>query len=137
MDLGPAGARFRQECGVPVLVAGRIRTAEEAETLVASGMADGIAMARTWVAEPEWINKIDAGQDGRIRPCMSCNQACTGFLNRGYRSGCVIHSGAGREIEFPRCRKVVGQPPLVVVGGGPAGLEAARLAALRGFRVTL
>lgn len=137
MELTQVSRRFREVSGVPVIVAGRIRTAAEADGIIAEGLADVVAMARTWVADAAWAAKYAEGRDDEVRPCMSCNQACAGFLNRGLRSGCVLDPRSGREIEFPRLSRIKTRTALAVVGGGPAGLEAARLAAMRGFRVTL
>jgi len=135
---------------VPVFLAGRIRTAGEAESLLAEGVADVVAMARTWIAEPQWIAKIAANRESEIRPCMSCNQGCVGFVFRGLPGTCVLNPRAGRELEWRsddepgtaagKSRAATRRheaPTLAVIGGGPGGLEAARLGALAGFRVTL
>jgi 2,4-dienoyl-CoA reductase-like NADH-dependent reductase (Old Yellow Enzyme family) len=130
-------ATFKKSLAVPVVVAGRIRTPAEAEQVLASSQADIIAMARTWIAEPDWVAKTAAGEEGRIRPCMSCNQACIGFIGRKLPLTCVLNAAAGREVELPPVERAAAPKRVVVIGGGPAGMDAARTAALRGHRVTL
>jgi 2,4-dienoyl-CoA reductase-like NADH-dependent reductase (Old Yellow Enzyme family) len=150
VPLRETGRRFHEALAVPVFLTGRIRTAEEAESLHADGAADVLAMARTWIAEPQWIAKIAENRESEIRPCMSCNQGCVGFVFRGLPGTCVVNPRAGRELEWQsdhelgtasgelRAKAPRHQAPmLAVIGGGPAGLETARLGALAGFRVTL
>lgn len=144
--LSEEGRAFKRALRVPVTLAGRIRTAAEAEDLISSGAADAIAMARSWIADPDWGRKLLSGNERQIRPCMSCNQGCVGMVFRGVPGTCVLNPRAGREFEVadpgqsphaPRL-SAAGQPlRVVIIGGGPAGLEAARLAALQGFAVEL
>lgn len=137
--LAEEAAAFRRALRVPVVVAGRIRTAAEAERIIGAGQADAVAMARTWIAEPEWGLKLQSGREAEIRPCMSCNQGCVGHVFRGVPGTCVLNPRAGREQEWSVPAPRAGAQPLrvAVVGGGPAGLETSRLAALAGHRVTL
>lgn len=136
---------MRDALPVPVFVAGRIRTPDEAESLLAAGDADVIAMARSWIADPQWLEKVRAGRPETVRPCLSCNQGCVGSVFRGLPGTCVLNPRAGRELEWEdesRCaQRRARQPPtqrrVAVIGGGPAGLETARLAAAAGFEVTL
>jgi len=135
--LSEAAARFRVALGVPIVVAGSVRTPDEAVAVIKEGCADVVALARPWIADPNWLRKIHDGDAGAITPCVSCNQACT-FAQRNIGPAtCVVNPRAGREFEQPRGKRVVADKALTVVGGGPAGLEAARRAADRGFRVTL
>ena len=136
-QLAEEGARFKAAITTPVIIAGRIRTASEAEQIIADGSADIVAMARTWIAEPEWMKKVAAGRESEIRPCMSCNQACAAFAFRGIPGSCVINPVAGREIDFPKIRRAPKGATVAVVGGGPAGLEASRQCGLRGYSVDL
>ena len=136
-QLAEEAARFREGLSVPVTVAGRIRTPDEAEAIVANGQADVVAMARTFIAEPDWVVKVRRGEEERIRPCMSCNQVCLGFATLGLPAGCNINAAAGRELEMPGGAPVATRRNIAVVGGGPAGLECARVAAQRGHAVTL
>ena len=135
--LAETAERFRNQLEIPIIVAGRIRTPGEAEAILAAGQADVVAMARTWIAEPEWMAKIERGEEDQIRPCMSCNQGCLGSVVRGLPGTCVLNTAAGRETEVAPIERVVRPQRIAIVGGGPAGLEMARLAALRGDRVTL
>ncbi len=136
-QLAEEGARFKAAISAPIIIAGRIRTASEAEKIIADGSADAVAMARTWIAEPEWMKKVLAGRESEIRPCMSCSQACAGFAFRNIPGSCVINPVAGREIDFPAIRRAPKGKTVAVVGGGPAGLEAARQCGLRGYSVHL
>lgn len=137
MQLSEEGRRFKQELSVPVIIAGRIRTPEEAEELIRDGCADVVAMARTWIAEPEWANKAEAGMSASIRPCMSCNQACAALVYAGHPGTCVLNPAAGRERELPTPNRVARPRRIAVVGAGPAGMEAARVAAEAKHQVTL
>ncbi|MSO66026.1 MAG: hypothetical protein EXQ85_09595 [Alphaproteobacteria bacterium] len=136
-QIAEQSAVFRRELKVPVIVAGRIRTAAEAEAIIAKGQADIVAMARTWIAEPDWIRKLVEDREDEIRPCMTCNQACIGFVTRGFPGSCNINPTAGRELELTPPAPAARPKKVAVIGGGPAGLETARVAALRGHRVTL
>ena len=136
-QLAAEGARFKAAMTTPIIIAGRIRTASEAEKVIADGSADVVAMARTWIAEPEWMKKVMAGRESAIRPCMSCSQACAGFAFRGIPGSCVINPLAGREIDFPAIKRGPKGTKVAVVGGGPAGLEVSRQCGLRGHSVHL
>ncbi len=137
-QLAEEAKHFKAAIKVPVIVAGRIRSPADAERMIAEGSADIVAMARTWIADPEWANKIIEGREEMIRPCMSCNQACAGFVFKHIPGSCVLNPTAGREGEMPLNPAPTARPKSVaVIGGGPAGMEAARVAAARGHRVTL
>ncbi len=130
-------SRFRAALGVPVMVAGSIRSPQEIDEIVAVGDADVIAMARPWIADPNWVKKVGDGRERDIRPCISCNQACT-FAQRGVGPAtCVVNPRAGREAERPKRPRAPRPQRIAVIGAGPAGLEAARAAAVRGHDVTL
>ena len=137
VQLAEQSAHFTEALPVPVTVAGRIRSPAEAEAIVANGQADIVAMARTFIADPDWVVKVRRGQEERIRPCMSCNQVCLGFATLALPAGCNINAAAGRELELPRKAPSPIRKRVAVVGGGPAGLECARGAAQRGHAVTL
>ncbi len=137
-QLSEESKAFKAAVKVPVIVAGRIRSPADAERIIAEGSADIVAMARTWIADPEWANKIIDGHEDRIRPCMSCNQGCVSFVFRHIPGTCVLNPTAGREGEIALNPEPAAKPKkIAVVGGGPAGMEAARVAAARGHRVTL
>ena len=130
-------ARFRAALPVPVMVAGRIRTAVEAESVLAAGGADVIALARPWIADPNWLLKTMVDHEAEVRPCISCNQSCT-FAQRGHGPAtCTVNPEAGRELELTEPKPAKQRKTVAVIGGGPAGMEAARVAALRGHRVSL
>ncbi|MFO1050436.1 MAG: FAD-dependent oxidoreductase [Geminicoccaceae bacterium] len=116
-----------------------IRTPENADYVVASGQADMVSIVRGQIADPHLANKARAGRADDVRPCLSCNQMCWGRRSRDYWISCLINPSAGREWEWGGDRFEPAARPkrVLVVGGGPAGLEAARVAAERGHQVTL
>jgi 2,4-dienoyl-CoA reductase-like NADH-dependent reductase (Old Yellow Enzyme family) len=126
-------ARFRQAVGVPVLVAGRNVEPEVAEAGLAAGV-DLVAMTRAIIADPDLPLKVAAGE--RKRPCISLNEGCIGRLYTGLPMWCSVNP-AIREPEVARLTPAVDPGRVVVVGGGVAGLEAARAAALRGHHVVV
>ena len=116
-----------------------IRTPENADYVVASGDADLVSIVRGQIADPHWVNKTRQDRDEDIRGCISCNQMCWGRRSRDYWISCLINPSAGREFEWGGDRFTPAAQPkkVLVVGGGPAGMEAARVAAERGHAVTL
>ena len=123
----------------PVMVTGRIMTLDHASALISSGEADMVSMVRALIADPNLVNKARAGTEEKIRPCIGSNMGCVGQLMTTGRLGCVVNSAAGRERTtlFDVQEKADIEKKILVVGGGPAGLEFARAAALRGHQVEL
>ncbi len=127
-------AAFKREVGLPVFHAARIADIATARHAIGEGLIDMAGMTRAHIADPQIVNKIAAGDEDRIRPCVGATH-CMGET----RPVCLHNPSTGREGRLPH--KVVPSETLgrrvVVVGGGVAGLEAARVAALRGHNVTL
>ncbi|HXQ41106.1 MAG TPA: FAD-dependent oxidoreductase, partial [Candidatus Udaeobacter sp.] len=116
-----------------------IRTPENADYVVASGQADMVSVVRGQIADPHLANKASEGRAEDIRRCISCNQMCWGRRHRDYWISCLVNPSAGREYlwDGDTFKPAPSPKTVLVVGGGPAGLEAARVAASRGHRVTL
>ncbi len=136
---------------VPVIASTRIGTLELAERVLAAGSADFISLARPFLADPAILVKARAGEAERINPCIACNQACIDRSLRDLEVSCMVNPRAGREWEWgeeegrerpsgERERRRVagaGRGSFAVIGGGPAGLEAARVLAVAGAHVVL
>ena len=116
-----------------------IRTPENADYTIASGDSDLVSIVRGQIADPHWVNKTRDNRHEDIRGCISCNQMCWGRRSRDYWISCLINPSAGREFEWggDRFKQAETARKVLVVGGGPAGMEAARVAAERGHQVTL
>lgn len=116
-----------------------IRTPDNAEITLGEGSADLVSIVRGQIADPHLANKARSGTPEDIRGCLSCNQMCWGRRSRDYWISCLINPSVGREAEWggDRFERVADPQSVLVVGGGPAGLEAARAAAERGHRVVL
>ena len=127
---------IKKAVNVPVSAVGRIVDAEMAARVIESGMADMVAMGRPLLADPDWGTKIAAGKACDIRRCISCNKGCTDAIQNRQFLSCVLNAENGYE-NSRSIQPAAQKKKVAVLGGGPAGLEAARVAALRGHDVTL
>lgn len=128
-----AAGIIRGKCAIPVLVGQRIARPELAEQLLADGQADLIGMARALIADPYWLDKVRDGRVTQIRPCIGVNQDCRAFAPHLH---CAVNPQAGREqvAPFDAPQPAPASRSIAIIGGGPAGLEAARAATLRGHK---
>ncbi|WP_231583910.1 FAD-dependent oxidoreductase [Cellulomonas sp. A375-1] len=131
----PAARAMKEVLSIPVMAVGNL-TPENAVAVLEDGDADFVGIGRGLIADPQWAGKIAAGRRDDIRPCIRCNQLCVGNAFFALPLGCAVNPQVGFERE--RALTPVDTPRRVaVVGGGPAGLEAARVAAIRGHDVDL
>ncbi len=131
-----ATRRLKQAVKIPLIASNRINAPEVAEEIVARGDADMVSLARAMLADEAFANKAKAGDRAGINICIACNQACLDHYFIGQPASCVVNPRAGRETKLvfaPASKK----KRVAVVGGGPAGLSCAAVAAERGHEVTL
>lgn len=123
---------------IPVFAVCRFRTIAEADAFLAPGDVHMVGMARAHIAEPALVRHAAEGREHESRPCIACNQGCAGFLAQSLPITCLVNPRAGREAEWADPPRPAETPrSVLVIGGGPAGMEAATLAARRGHRVEL
>ena len=138
--LGSSGQVTAAVSGVPRLVTGRFRTLEEVEQVLREGAADIVSMVRAHIADPDLVRKTREGRAHEVRPCIGCNQGCIArTAGRDLRMACTVNPAVGYELTLAEDLIGTTADPrrVVVVGGGPAGMEAARTARLRGHEVIL
>ena len=134
-----SNARITPSLTKPTMVVGRIMTLDDAERIVAEGQADMVSMVRALIADPELVAKTQRGDGHLVRPCIGSNIGCVGQLMTTGVLSCVVNVAAAQEtsVTFEPPAPAPVRKRVLVVGGGPAGLEAARTAALRGHEVHL
>lgn len=129
-------SRLKRAVSAPCLVTGRFLRLQEANDAIELGDADLVSMTRASIADPDLVVKSVAGTEPR--PCIGCNVGCVAGLVEGYPMACSVNPAVGREAEeADLATRRVTSKDVLVVGGGPAGMELARVAASRGHRVTL
>ncbi|MDQ1041720.1 mycofactocin system FadH/OYE family oxidoreductase 2 [Streptomyces sp. V3I8] len=127
---------IRRAVRLPVIGVGRIKDPVQAERALAEGHCDLVGVVRGQIADPDFLAKARTGHGAQIRTCLSCNQECVGRMGLNHRLGCIENPAVGQEsVVLPPPR--LGTRRVLVVGGGPGGLQCAATAARRGHRVTL
>jgi 2,4-dienoyl-CoA reductase (NADPH2) len=122
--------------GIPIIASNRVNTPDTILRILQDGEADIVSMARPMLADPDFINKSRNNLPGRINTCIACNQACLDHSFKELMVSCLVNPEANRELEFQNIPKGK-RSKVVVVGSGPGGMEAARVAAILGHDVIL
>jgi 2,4-dienoyl-CoA reductase-like NADH-dependent reductase (Old Yellow Enzyme family)/thioredoxin reductase len=133
----PYAARIKRQSRIPVFVTGRINQPQDADAVIAGNHADVCGMTRALICDPEMPNKTARGALEDIRACIACNQACIGHFHKGFPISCIQNPVSGRELRFGTLSPASPRKKVMVVGGGPAGMKAAAIAAERGHHATL
>lgn len=126
----------KEAVSIPIICGSRMGDVDTDERCIEEGAFDAIAIGRPMLADPDLPKKIAIGRPDKIRPCIACNQGCLLRLFQGLPSGCAVNPLIGRDKDYAPM-PALARKSVVVVGGGVAGMEAARTCAMRGHRVTL
>ena len=129
-------AKVKEVVNIPVITVGRFTEPELVERIIEEGKADMVALGRGLLADPFWVQKVEQGLERKIRPCIGCLDGCLGRIFAGKPLSCAVNPSVGRETRYA-IKRADEQKMVIIAGGGVAGLEAARTAALRGHLVTL
>ena len=135
--VAPYAERVKRATSRAILVTGRFNRPQDAEDALEAGQADMIGMTRAQICDPDMARKTFNQQADEIRVCIACNQACIGHYALGAPISCIQFPESGRELQYGEHSAASVSRDVLVVGGGPAGLKAAAVAAERGHRVTL
>lgn len=136
-------AGIREVVKLPVFCTGRIKDPVQAERILREGLADMVDVVRGQICDPAFTRKAREGRTESIHLCISCNQYCIGRMGLNLSLGCIQSPATGNELQFPlptipaRVKALRRKPTLLVIGGGPAGMQAAKIAAQRGYAVRL
>ena len=130
-------AAVKAKVNIPVVAVGRIKSPHMAEQIIAEEKADIVALGRSLLADPQWPNKADRGAMRRIRPCIGCCLGCIHAVLQLEPGGCVVNPDVGREYLLGDLPPTQQKRRVLVIGAGPAGLAAARIAALQGHTVAV
>ena len=133
----PFAKQIKQSVSKPVILGGRINQPQEAEKMISEGIADFCAMVRPFIADPKFALKAERGHSDDIRACVACNQACVGHRLAHFPISCIQHPESGRETIYGELAPAQTIKKVLVVGGGPAGMKAAIVAANRGHKVEI
>uniref|UniRef100_UPI00344E9028 bilirubin reductase, long form n=1 Tax=Carnobacterium sp. TaxID=48221 RepID=UPI00344E9028 len=132
----PYSKKIKDAVNIPVSTVGRILNPSYAQSMLDNGSCDIIGLGRPLLSDPDWVNKAESGNESRIRQCIMCNKGCTDAIQNRQFVSCVLNAENGYEY-----KKMISKAPVsknvVIIGAGVAGLEAARVAALEGHKVTL
>ena len=132
----PYAQGVKEAVGIPVIAVGKLRSPEMGDGLIRDGKADFVAIGRSLLADPEWPNKAREGRLKEINPCIACNQGCISRLFLQQDVWCTVNPVTARELEFAKPAPAT-KKRVLIAGGGPAGMEAAKVAAERGHSVVL
>jgi 2-enoate reductase len=129
-------AEVKKVVKIPVIAVGRLDVPELAEKVITEGKADLVAIGRGFLSDPHWSKKVEEGREKHIRPCVGCHDGCMGRLVVGKPTSCAVNPASGRERDYALSLANPSKK-VMVIGGGVAGMEAGRVAGLRGHRVVI